>query len=419
MAESFVQLNNDGPGKKIDTFTEATNGQHRQAMVIADPSVTTNVAPVDPVTGLAVSPKTLPPNAAVEVGGHLASLDTKSPTLGQKTMAGSEPVVIASDQSAIPISGTITTTPPANASTNITQIGGTAITEGQKVMASSLPVVLASDQSVVPVSGTVTAVQATGTNLHTVTDTGSTTAVTGNVTVVQPTGTNLHTVVDSGTITLSGTSPVSGTVTANQGTPAVNANKWPISIVDAGGVNVATVDVSGELAVADAELELAQGSTTAGQLGPLVQGAVTSSLPAYTTGQTSPMSLGIEGGLRTDNTINAATLIVSVTGVSGAAVTATLPAIVGMFHYISEIHIVQYATLTTIGAAAPTVITTTNLNGLAFTKPTALAVGATFVTTYTPTQTLRSAAANTATTIVCPATTSIIWRVNVLYDGNS
>src|ERR1700676_3134715 len=45
---------------------------------------------------------------------------------------------------------------------------------------------------------TVTVVQPTGTNLHTVTDTGSTTAVTGNVTVVQPTGTNLHVVVDSG-----------------------------------------------------------------------------------------------------------------------------------------------------------------------------------------------------------------------------
>lgn len=34
---------------------------------------------------------------------------------------------------------------------------------------------------------------------HVITDTGSTTAVTGNVTVVQGTGTNLHTVIDSGT----------------------------------------------------------------------------------------------------------------------------------------------------------------------------------------------------------------------------
>jgi hypothetical protein len=51
----------------------------------------------------------------------------------------------------------------------------------------------------------VTVVQPTGTNLHVVTDSGSTTAVTGNVTVVQPTGTNLHVVVDSGAITVSAT----------------------------------------------------------------------------------------------------------------------------------------------------------------------------------------------------------------------
>lgn len=59
-----------------------------------------------------------------------------------------------------------------------------------------------------PVSGTVTATQGTGTNLHTVVDSGA-------ITVSQGTGTNLHTVVDSGSITAT----VSGTVTANQGSP--------------------------------------------------------------------------------------------------------------------------------------------------------------------------------------------------------
>lgn len=80
---------------------------------------------------------------------------------------------------------------------NLTAVGGASITLGQKTSANSVPVVIASDQSTIPVSGTVTVVQPTGTNLHTVTDTGSTTVVTGNVTVVQPTGTNLHVVVDS------------------------------------------------------------------------------------------------------------------------------------------------------------------------------------------------------------------------------
>ena len=47
-------------------------------------------------------------------------------------------------------------------------------------------------------------------------------------------------------------------------------------------------------------LPLTQGSTTSGQSGPLVQGAVTTAAPAYTTAQTSPLSLTTAGGLRVD-----------------------------------------------------------------------------------------------------------------------
>lgn len=109
-------------------------------------------------------------------------------SLGQKTMAASLPVVVASDQSAVPVSGPLTdvqlraTPVPVSASAqpgvdigdvtinnaggasavNI-QDGGNSITVdspqlpatlGQKAMAASLPVVIASDQSAVPVSGT-------------------------------------------------------------------------------------------------------------------------------------------------------------------------------------------------------------------------------------------------------------------------
>lgn len=48
---------------------------------------------------------------------------------------------------------------------------------------------------------TVTVTQGTGTNLHAVIDSGSTTAVTGNVTVIQGTGSNLHAVIDTGSTT--------------------------------------------------------------------------------------------------------------------------------------------------------------------------------------------------------------------------
>ena len=46
--------------------------------------------------------------------------------------------------------------------------------------------------------------------------------------------------------------------------------------------------------------DYAQGSTTSGQNGVLVQGAVTTAAPAYTTGQTSPLSLTTVGNLRVD-----------------------------------------------------------------------------------------------------------------------
>lgn len=55
-----------------------------------------------------------------------------------------------------------------------------------------------------------------------------------------------------------------------------------------------------------AKLTQTQGSTTSGQSGPLVQGAVTTSDPTYTTAQTDPLSLTTVGRLRTDVTGNVA-----------------------------------------------------------------------------------------------------------------
>lgn len=49
-----------------------------------------------------------------------------------------------------------------------------------------------------------------------------------------------------------------------------------------------------------AKLTLAQGSTTSGQTGALVLGAVTTAAPTYTTAQSSPLSLTTAGALRVD-----------------------------------------------------------------------------------------------------------------------
>lgn len=93
---------------------------------------------------------------------------------------------------------------------------------------------------------------------------------------------------------------VSSTVTNFPALQAVNLTEI------GGNVITTTVPVSGTIAVsnfpADADA-LAQGSTTAGQLGALEMGAVTTAAPAYTTGQTSPLSIDTSGNLRVAATL--------------------------------------------------------------------------------------------------------------------
>src|SRR6266487_370598 len=75
--------------------------------------------------------------------------------IGQKVMASSLPVAVASDQSVIPVSdnaGSLTVDAPVGTPAFVRLSDGAAALIGQKVMASSLPVVLASDQTVIPVS---------------------------------------------------------------------------------------------------------------------------------------------------------------------------------------------------------------------------------------------------------------------------
>lgn len=100
--------------------------------------------------------------SALQTSGNasLSSIDSKLATLGQKTMAGSEPVVIASDQSAIPVSaaslplptGASTSALQTSGNASLSSIDGKLNSLGQKTMAGSVPVAIASDQSAVPIS---------------------------------------------------------------------------------------------------------------------------------------------------------------------------------------------------------------------------------------------------------------------------
>jgi hypothetical protein len=113
----------------------------------------------------------------------------------------------------------------------------------------------------------------------------------------------------------------------------------------------------------------------------------------------------------------AATLIVTATGAAGAAVTATLPAVAGLRHYIDRIDVTQFGTATAAGTATPVLVTTTNVPGAPV-----LTLGSDYLIGRALQQDLdfgasgmATTALNTATTVVCPATTNVLWRVTVAY----
>lgn len=92
--------------------------------------------------------------------------------------------------SALP-SGASTSALQTTGNTSVASIDNKTPALGQALGAASVPVVLTALQlSTLTPFSTVTVVQPTGTNLHTVVDSGT-------LVVTQPTGTNLHTVVDS------------------------------------------------------------------------------------------------------------------------------------------------------------------------------------------------------------------------------
>jgi hypothetical protein len=194
-----------------------------------------------------------PPNLDV-------ALSTRLNTLGQKPMATSAPVVIASDQSAVPIS------------------------------AASLPL---------PAGAATSANQTNGTQLTRITDGTDTALVTAAGALV---------VDASATI-----QPVSGTVTADQGTPAAVANAWPTKITD--GVDTANVTAAGALQVDGSAVTQPISAVAL----PLPTGAATEATLATLGTEATLATLGTEATLATLGT--EATLL---TRVADATVTARL-----------------------------------------------------------------------------------------------
>ena len=140
---------------------------------------------------------------------------------------------------------------------------------------------------------------------------------------------------------------------------------------------------------------------------------------AWTSGAlTAVLRSGPEYSIHPNMFFRASTLCVTATGAASAAVTATLPAVTGLRHYIDRISVVRSATAALTAAAAPVVVTTTNLPGTpAFTFGSDVAgIGIDKEHVFDAGSTgLAAAAIGTNTTVVCPIYTGVIWRVNVIY----
>lgn len=106
-------------------------------------------------------------------------------------------------------------------------------------------------------------------------------------------------------------------------------------------------------------------------------------------------------------------------GASGGALTLTVPAGgVGLFHYFTRINIRRYAAAVLTAAATPIVCTSTNLPGTRTFKiqadAAAIGVGNP-EPPLEPSNPIRSSVSNTATTIVMPAITGVLWFAEVDY----
>jgi hypothetical protein len=213
----------------------------------------------------------------------------------------------------------------------------------------------------------------------------------------------------SGSVSVSNlpaTQPISGSVAVSN-FPAtqpvsgsVGVNNWPANQPVTGTFWPATQPVSGTVAVSNFPATQPVSGAVSVSNFPAAQPVTGTFWPAV-----QPVSL------------QAADKAVSVTGAAAAQVIATLPAPgAGLFHYITRINIIAYASAARTGAATPVVVTSTNLpGGLSWTTPTAMAIGTQYETDIQLSGPLKSSAANVATTIVAPATSSVIWRINVVY----
>lgn len=139
---------------------------------------------------------------------------------------------------------------------------------------------------------------------------------------------------------------------------------------------------------------------------------------AYTSGSATAVIAGNLAPLDQSLDGMVTSLLVTNTGAAGAAVTLTMPAPgLGLRHYLTYLSVNRFASALLTAAAAPVLVTTTNIPGaLVLSLPAdAAAQGTLSPWREDFAYPLAVSAQNTATTVVAPITTGAIWRLTAGY----
>jgi hypothetical protein len=262
---------------------------------------------------------------------------------------GTQRVTIASDNTPFTVNaaqlGTWTTGRTWNLlnTTDSVNVGNFPSTFG--VTQSTTPWIVDGSSFTQPVSGTLTVNQGTSpwvtsfsSPQHVILDSGTLTSITNPVIVNQGTSpwvvsgsittspnVNIH---DSAGSSLSSTGTslnvnVTNTIPVSQsGTWNINNITGTISLPSGAATSANQVTEISSLATINTSinaLQVAQGSTTSGELGPLIQGAVTTSAPTYINGRTDPLSLTTAGALRVDGSGTTQPVSGTVTALQGTS----------------------------------------------------------------------------------------------------
>ncbi len=258
-------------GTNLRSLRVASDGTVR-----IDPTGTT----IQPISAVSLP---LPTDAATETTLTTllseSTFTTRINTLGQNTMTNSTPVVLASDQSAIPVtqSGTWTVQPGNTANTTPWL---TTISQGGNAATVSVAGALKIDGSAVtqPVSGTITANQGGTWNINNISGT-----------ISLPTGAATETTLSTrlADSTFTGRINTLGQKTMANSTPVViSSDQSALTVTGTVTATNPSVSTTGSTPPASATY---------------IGGSVTTAAPTYTTGQMSALSLTTGGLLRVDN----------------------------------------------------------------------------------------------------------------------